>query len=79
MRNIDKKSRPKFKKGMAVRRCLIGPGSLMSEEPAKILSIKKDGVWLDNGRGNSPSGPFDLLTGWHKESVYGTRQRIFTP
>jgi hypothetical protein len=67
---------PLFKRGMAVKRMLCGPGPLQSTEPGKVLRIDKRGVWLDNGEGNRPSGPFNPVTGWHPDDVFGTRQRI---
>lgn len=31
---------------------------LVSEEYGKVLSVDGDSVWLDNGQGNDPSGPY---------------------
>jgi len=64
-----------FKKGQAVIRELHG-GGMVSQEEEVVLRVDKDGVWLDNGPGNDPDGPFDSKTGWHSESVFGFRQRI---
>lgn len=52
----------KFVKGAAVTHCLSGFGEI-SEEPARVLKVTKKGVWLDNGKGNDPDGPFDPVTG----------------
>jgi hypothetical protein len=52
----------KFKKGGKVNIVLSGAGSVTREE-GSVLKITKKGVWLDNGAGNDPSGPFDPTTG----------------
>jgi len=46
-----------FKKGMPVIRVLHGAG-VVSQENSIVLKVDKRGVWLDNGNGNDPSGPF---------------------
>jgi hypothetical protein len=46
-----------FKKGMRVRAILHGAG-VVTEEECIVLRVDRDGVWLDNGVGNDPSGPF---------------------
>ena len=46
-----------FKKGMKVVKILHGAG-LVSKEAGVVLKVDKSGVWLDNGGGNDPSGPF---------------------
>jgi len=35
-----------------------------------ILKVDKKGVWLDNGPGNDPDGPFDPATGIWDEYAY---------
>jgi len=47
----------KFKKGMKVVKILHG-GGLVSYGEGIVLRVDKYGVWLDNGGGNDPSGPF---------------------
>lgn len=51
-----------FAKGQAVSLVLRGGGAT-SHEDAKVLKITPKGVWLDNGPGNSPTGPFDATSG----------------
>ena len=46
-----------FRKGMPVIRVLHGAG-VVSQEKSTVLKVDKRGVWLDNGGGNRPSGPF---------------------
>jgi hypothetical protein len=55
-----------FKKGMRVRAILHGAG-VVTEEERIVLRVDRDGVWLDNGVGNDPSGPF----------IDGKRQGVF--
>jgi hypothetical protein len=52
----------KFSKGQKVDKSLTGAG-FTTKEKAKVLKVDKKGVWLDNGSGNDPSGPFDAQTG----------------
>lgn len=59
-----------FRKGQAVTLELLGPGALRSEESATVLRVDKRGVWLDNGPGNDPTGPFDPKTGCHYDDGY---------
>lgn len=51
-----------FSKGQKVVKSLTGAGFTTTEK-AKVLKVDAKGVWLDNGAGNSPSGPFDAHTG----------------
>ena len=39
-----------------------------SVEDGIVLEVTKEGVWLDNGEGNDPSGPFNIKTGIHIDS-----------
>ena len=50
-----------------------------TEEDATILEIDDRGVWLDNGYGNDPSGPFDPQTGqWADNGViFASSSRIY--
>ena len=54
-----------FKKGTLVTTEMRGPGALRSKEPGtrKVLKVNSKGVFVDNGPGNDPSGPFDSQTG----------------
>ncbi len=63
----------KFKKGMKVR-CVLHGAGVVSEEERIIEFIDKSGVWLSNGCGNRPSGPF---VNGRKEGVYGFWEEIF--
>ena len=65
-----------FEKGQEVIVLLHGAGVTTSEAQT-ILEIKDGEIWLDNGFGNDPTGPFDAKTG--KRTGYmmpGFSQRI---
>lgn len=51
-----------FKKGQKVSKALTGAG-FTTRDDGVVLKVDKKGVWLDNGSGNDPSGPFDAITG----------------
>ena len=51
-----------FRKGQQVLRRLIYAG-VSTEEVATVLHVRKGQVWLDNGPGNDPSGPFSAVDG----------------
>lgn len=55
-----------FKKGMKVDKYLSGAGVTTSEK-ATVLRVDKKGVWLNNGSGNDPSGPFCPISGKYLE------------
>ena len=61
-----------FRKGMKVRAILHGAG-VTTEEERIVLKVTKDGVWLDNGPGNDPSGPF---VNGRKTGVFGFWEEI---
>ena len=63
-----------WKRGQKVRRILSGAGTI-SAEVSVVLRVNKKGVWLDNGPGNEPSGPFDPTTG-KKDGMFGFSERI---
>lgn len=65
----------KFKKGQAVIRYLTGAG-VTTKEDAVVSKVTKAGVWLDNGSGNDPSGPFDPITGRSEPGAFGFSSRI---
>lgn len=52
----------KFRKGQIVRKLLRGAG-VTTEEEVTVLAVRKGQVWLDNGRGNDPDGPYAADTG----------------
>lgn len=54
--------RQEFRKGDKVVRILRGAGVESSEE-SEVLYVRKGEVWLDNGPGNDPSGPYNPATG----------------
>lgn len=64
----------KLKKGDKVLSCLTLAGCTTKEEEIVLkVSKSKNEVWLDNGAGNDPSGPFNLITGKHKDSFMSGR------
>jgi hypothetical protein len=65
----------KFKKGQKVIKYLAG-GGFTTKEDAVVLEVDKDGVWLDNGNGNDPSGPFDPVNGNGEAPLTGWRSYI---
>lgn len=52
----------RFKKGLLVT-ISVHAGGVVTEETGTVLMVNKQGVWLDNGYGNDPSGPYDPVTG----------------
>ena len=67
----------KLSAGMRVNVLLTGAG-FVTKEAKKVLRIDRRGVWLDNGPGNDPSGPFDANTGAYSHDLCapGFSQRI---
>ena len=61
----------RFKRGQQVKQSLSGAGFTTSDPPRPVLKVTKRGVWVDNGAGNDPSGPFDPVTGKMKEQMPG--------
>lgn len=64
----------KLKKGQVVTVALSGAG-VVTREQRTILKVDKHGIWLDNGSGNDPTGPFDLAT-LRMSGAFGFSQRI---
>lgn len=65
-----------FKKGQSVHVELTG-GGFTTRETKRVLSVDDTAVYLSNGPGNDPSGPFDPITGRRSEAlVGGFTQRI---
>ena len=66
----------RFEEGQEVNLALTGAG-YTTREVYTILEIKKGKVWLDNGSGNRPTGPFNAETGAYEEyTVPGFSQMI---
>ena len=61
-----------LKKGMKVTVRLHGAGQV-TEHEAVVAKVNKKGVWLDNGQGNDPNGPF---VDGKKEGVFGFWEEI---
>ncbi len=61
-----------FKEGALVTRILHGAGHT-SKESATVLRVDSQGVWLDNGMGNKPDGPF---VAGIKKGVFGFWEEI---
>ena len=51
-----------FEKGQSVK-LISNVMGIKTEYAETVLRVDKKGVWLDNGPGNDPSGPYDPLTG----------------
>jgi len=68
----------KFKKGMRVIEYLNCAGYTTTTEYT-ILSATKKGVYLDNGAGNDPTGPFDKVTGAHADNNMGFGTKYIKP
>lgn len=54
----------------------FGGPAITTYEPSIVLSNESGQVWLDNGEGNDPSGPFDAKTGRRIESLVGCSMRL---
>lgn len=68
-----------FKKGDEVSQLLAGYGETTTEQ-CTVLRTDKKGVWLDNGPGNNPTGPFDATSGKYLgPSVPGFSMSIQAP
>ncbi|MBI2604219.1 MAG: hypothetical protein HYW56_01620 [Candidatus Harrisonbacteria bacterium] len=52
----------KFRAGQEVWLTLTGAG-VSTYEKYMVKSVRKGEVWLDNGLGSDPTGPFDANTG----------------
>ncbi|RPJ40108.1 MAG: hypothetical protein EHM35_00450 [Planctomycetaceae bacterium] len=51
---------------------------ITTTEPRKVLTVDMAGIWLDNGPGNRPSGPYNTTTGQWRDNgvIVGSRQRV---
>lgn len=63
-----------FRKGDKVIQELHGAGYI-TEEVKTVAYIKNKQVYLDNGPGNDPTGPFDQ-DGFYLDSMFGFSMRI---
>jgi len=60
-----------FKAKQQIKIRVSGAGCV-SYEDGTVLRVRKGKMWLDNGQGNEPSGPFDAETGKDlRESGFG--------
>ena len=64
-----------FKVGQEVIQLLTGAG-FTTDETYTILEIKRGKIWLDNGPGNDPSGPFNKNGQYEGDTMSGFTQRI---
>lgn len=55
-------------------RCVLHGAGVRSEEIRTIEKVDRFGVWLSNGYGNDPSGPF---VNGRKNGVFGFWEEIF--
>lgn len=55
---------PKFRKGQKVV-IEVHCAGIVTKEEGVVSEVTKKGVYLDNGEGNDPNGPFDKNTGEH--------------
>ena len=58
-----------FKRGDPIDIVIDGAG-VRSVASGKVLKVTKAGVWLDNGEGNDPSGPFDPISGRDLSDIF---------
>lgn len=68
----------RFRKGQKVLRSITGPCGVYVSRRARVSRVDKTGVWLSNGRGKKPSGPFHPRTGRYPERdrIFNMRQSI---
>ena len=68
--------RAKFQKGQTVWIELHGAGTV-SHQKEQVGEVKDGEVWIDNGPGNDPTGPFDTVTGNYLGDTFpGFSQKI---
>lgn len=61
----------RFKKGQRVVLETHGAGHVTEEDDHTVLWNRKGEVWLDNGPGNDPTGPFDQDGGYLGDLMFG--------
>lgn len=54
----------------------FGGDPISTSEPARVLSVTRGAVLLDNGPGNDPSGPYFDATGERVLPLPGCQMRI---
>ncbi len=64
-----------FRKGDTVRLILSGAG-FDTFEQATVAFVRKGEIWLDNGPGNDPTGPFNQAGRYLGFTIGGFSQRI---
>lgn len=64
-----------YKKGQPVVLETHGAG-YVTEEESTVLHVRKGEVWLDNGPGNDPTGPFDQDGRYRGDTVFGFSFRL---
>lgn len=68
----------RFRKGQTVWTSLSGARATTWEERT-VLKVRGGYVWLDNGPGNDPTGPFDAETGRYlPHSLFGFTMQLFS-
>ena len=65
-----------IKKGDMVMLVLIGFGAVTREGPMPVLRVDKRGIWVSNGSGNDPYGPYDPRTLTARDGVPGFTAKI---
>lgn len=68
----------RFRKGQKVFWKMIGACGIYASENARVSRIDEGGVWLSNGPGRKPSGPFSARTG-RRLSMKGSMVQIISP
>lgn len=58
-----------FRKGTKVS-IVVTIAGITTREPGLVEKVTSRGIWLDNGVGNDPSGPFNAQTGEHESNSY---------
>lgn len=65
-----------FRKGDRVILELHGAGVVTTEDDHTVLHVRKGEVWLDNGPGNDPTGPFSRDGNYLDYQMPGFSMRI---
>ena len=69
----NKASSNTFKKGDEVM-IAVNIAGIKTYEDSVVLKVTKKGVFLDNGAGNDPSGPYNPVTGLLEDSYFGSQK-----
>lgn len=74
----EQRKKPRFRAHQTVWVALCGAG-VTSYEEHTVLHNRRGEVWLDNGSGNDPTGPFDPETGKYGGStVFGFSMKLLS-